>query len=157
MDGEPPWRADTRGFNAYKFGLCGLAESIPGLIKRLQIRALEWKTFLGPNAQMALALLGAISGPKKVSISRVHPFQCPCNGYYPPQNHYILHHIHENNRYIDSYYTFIGHKRPVNHSLDSIYLELNKTCHWCNLHTRNNETIIPLNSITVYNRKHNLQ
>ncbi len=46
-------------------------------------------------AQMALAALVAILGPKKVSISGPTPY----NG---PQNHYVPR--HENNRYSNNYY-----------------------------------------------------
>jgi hypothetical protein len=65
-------------------------------------------------AQKALASLVAISGPKKVLISRLtpsnvaiwaqksldftaHPFQWPSKFIFPHQNHDVLHHI--NNRY----------------------------------------------------------
>jgi hypothetical protein len=39
-------------------------------------------------AQTALALLVAISGPKKVSIFRAHPFQWPEQWIFPHQNPY---------------------------------------------------------------------
>jgi hypothetical protein len=39
--------------------------------------SLEYTLLLEVRAQMALASLVAISGPKKVSISRAHPFQWP--------------------------------------------------------------------------------
>jgi hypothetical protein len=52
-------------------------------------------------AQMALALLDAISGPKKVLISGPTPSNNPRYGYCPHQNHYIPRHI--NNRYINTY------------------------------------------------------
>jgi hypothetical protein len=45
---------------------------------------------------MALASLGAISGPKKISILRAHPFQ------WPASNHYVPRLI--NNRYIINYF-----------------------------------------------------
>jgi hypothetical protein len=52
---------------------------------------------------MALALLVAISEPKKVSISRATPSLAPhLNGSCPPQNNYVPRHI--NNRYINSYF-----------------------------------------------------
>ncbi len=53
---------------------------------------------------MALASLVTISGPKKVTISSAHPFQC--NGSCTPQNHYVPRHI--NNRYSNSYYLCIA-------------------------------------------------
>ena len=53
-------------------------------------------------AQMALAALVAISGPKKVLISGTTPYNGPRNEYCPPQNHYVPR--HKNNRYINSYY-----------------------------------------------------
>ncbi len=43
----------------------------------------------------------AISGPKKVSIFRAHPFQCPLSWCCTPQNHYVPR--HKNNRYIGSF------------------------------------------------------
>ena len=52
--------------------------------------------------RMALAPLVAISGPKKVLNSGPTPSNGPRNGYCPPQNHYVPHHI--NNRYINSFY-----------------------------------------------------
>jgi hypothetical protein len=51
--------------------------------------------------QMALASLVAISGPKKVSIFRAHPFQWPSKWILPHQNHYVPGHI--NIRYINNY------------------------------------------------------
>jgi hypothetical protein len=39
-------------------------------------------------AQMALASLVTISGPKKVSLFRAHPFQWPSKWIFPHQNHY---------------------------------------------------------------------
>jgi len=56
------------------------------------------------RTQMALAVLDAISEPKKVSkkIFRVHPFQWPSKWICSHQNHYIPCHL--NNRYISSYY-----------------------------------------------------
>ncbi len=60
-----------------------------------------WKSrlFLG---QMTLASLVAISGRKKVSISRAHPpSNATPNGSCPPQNRYVPRHI--NNMYINSY------------------------------------------------------
>jgi hypothetical protein len=62
------------------------------------LRPSEISTFW---AQMALALLDAISGPKKVLISGPTPSNDPRYGYCPHQNHYIPRHI--NNRYIDAY------------------------------------------------------
>ncbi len=50
---------------------------------------------------MALATLVAISGPKKVSIFRPPPPKMALVMDFPPQNHYVPHHI--NNRYINSY------------------------------------------------------
>ncbi len=44
-------------------------------------------------AQIALASLVAISGPKKVLIFRAHPFQRPWKWICPHQNHYVLHKI----------------------------------------------------------------
>jgi hypothetical protein len=55
-------------------------------------------------AQMALALLVAISGPKKDSFFRAQPLQWPSKWIRPHQNHYVLRHI--NNRYINSYFVF---------------------------------------------------
>jgi hypothetical protein len=54
------------------------------------------------GGQMALALLIAISGPKKVSIFRAHPLSMALGmDVAPNQNHYVPRHI--NNRYINSY------------------------------------------------------
>ncbi len=52
--------------------------------------------FLGSNG---IRFPNAISGPKKVSIFRAHPFQCPS-----PQKHYIPHHKNNRYEYIYSYY-----------------------------------------------------
>jgi hypothetical protein len=53
-------------------------------------------------AQMALATLFSISGPKKVSILRSPPppLKWPLLWICLPQNHFVPHHI--NNRYINS-------------------------------------------------------
>jgi hypothetical protein len=51
-------------------------------------------------AQMALAPLVAISGPKKVSISGPTPYNGPRSGYCPPQNHNVPR--HKNKRYTNS-------------------------------------------------------
>ncbi len=56
-------------------------------------------------AQMALAALIAISGPKKVSTLGPTPYNGPRNGYCPPQNHYVPR--DNNNRYINSFYNTI--------------------------------------------------
>jgi hypothetical protein len=53
------------------------------------------------QAQMALVLLVAISGPKKVLISGPTPSNSPCNLSCPHKNNYVLRHIH--NRYISRY------------------------------------------------------
>jgi hypothetical protein len=50
---------------------------------------------------MALALLVAISGPKKVLIFRPHPFQWALKWIFLQQNYYVPRHIY--NRYINSY------------------------------------------------------
>jgi hypothetical protein len=47
-------------------------------------------------AQMALAALVVISGPKIVSISGTTPYNGPRNGYCPPKNHYVPR--HKNNK-----------------------------------------------------------
>jgi hypothetical protein len=52
-------------------------------------------------AQMALALLVAISGLKKSLEFRAHTFKLPSKWICPPLNHYVPHHI--NNRYINRY------------------------------------------------------
>jgi hypothetical protein len=51
--------------------------------------------------QMALALLVAISGPKKSQCLGPTPSNTPRNGSCLPRNHYVLRHI--NNRYVNSY------------------------------------------------------
>ncbi len=56
-------------------------------------RALKSRLFW---AQMALAALVAISGPKKVSISGPTPYDGPCNGCSSHQNHSVPR--HKNNR-----------------------------------------------------------
>ncbi len=56
-------------------------------------------------AQISLALLVAISGPKKVAISGPVPSNVSRNGYRPHQNHYVPRHI--KNRYINSYYILL--------------------------------------------------
>ncbi len=48
---------------------------------------------VGPKISMALATFVAISGP--------NPYNGPCNGYCPPQNHFVPR--HKNNRYINTY------------------------------------------------------
>jgi hypothetical protein len=54
--------------------------------------------------QTAHASLDAISGPKKVSVSRANPIQCPHNGYCLPQNHSkSLRTAPYKHRYINSY------------------------------------------------------
>ncbi len=58
-------------------------------------------------AQMALALLVANSGPKKVLIFRAHPFHWPLKWIFLHQKHYVLGHI--SNRFINSYW---GHLKP---------------------------------------------
>ncbi len=53
------------------------------------------------STQMALASLVAISGPKRVSIFRAHPFQWPSKWIFSHQNHFVPRHL--NNRYINNY------------------------------------------------------
>ena len=67
----------------------------------IHLRIVTISTFLG---QMAFASLVIISGPKKVSIFRAHPFQWPSKWIFPRQNHYVPRHI--TNRYINSYIHF---------------------------------------------------
>ena len=63
----------------------------------LKGRALNIRLFWG---QIALALLEAIKGPKRVLNSGPTPINGPRNAYCPLQNHYVQRHI--NNRYINS-------------------------------------------------------
>ncbi len=70
---------------------------------------------------MALASLVAISGPKKVSIFRAHPFQWLSKLIFPHQNQYILRHI--NNRYINSYFNI------VKQNLDDLVDRAAAECH----------------------------
>jgi hypothetical protein len=57
-------------------------------------------------AQLALAFLVAISGPKKVSIFRAHPFQWPSKWICPHQNNYVPR--HKQQVYINSYFVCTG-------------------------------------------------
>jgi len=50
--------------------------------RRVPFEGLFW-------AKMAHASLVAISGPKKASIFRIHPFQWPSKWIFPHQNHYV--------------------------------------------------------------------
>jgi hypothetical protein len=69
----------------------------------IHLRIVTISTFLG---QTAFASLVVISGPKKVSIFRAHPFQCPSKWIFPHQNHYVPFHIYIINRYINGYIHF---------------------------------------------------
>jgi hypothetical protein len=55
---------------------------------------------MGPENQMALVSLYAISGPKKVLIFRAHLFQWPSKWICMHQNHYVPR--HRKHRYINS-------------------------------------------------------
>jgi hypothetical protein len=81
-----------------------------GMSERLYLFRLFW-------AQMTLAALVAISGPKKVSISGPTPYNGPRYGYCLPQKHYVPR--HKNNRYINSYFVF---RSVVFSSLLSLHL-----------------------------------
>ncbi len=63
--------------------------------------ALDNSTFLGPNDTRFTRCHFRVQ--KSLDFQAPPPSNGPCNGYCPPQNHYVPRHI--NNRYINSYFT----------------------------------------------------